>query len=135
MTIQLSTSIRNTMVDAITAAAGSNAILRLYDGTIPSSVANSITGNLLAELTCNATFAPSASGGVITLNAITPDSSANASGTATHFRLWQSNGTTPVLQGTVGEASSGADMILNSTSIIVNVSVTISGATLTAPGA
>ena len=58
-------------------------MLRIYDGTRPATGGAATT--LLAELTCNATFAPAASG-VLTLNAITQDSSANA-GTATWFRI------------------------------------------------
>lgn len=133
MALQFDTTLRNNMLDQITSRAGSNALLRIYSGTIPSSVSAAISGTLLAELTCNATFAPAATGGVLTLNAITPDSSANNTGTATHFRLWQSNGTTGVMQGTVG--TSGADINLNTTSIVAGGIVSITSFTITAPGA
>lgn len=107
------TTIRNAMLDLITTRAGSLALLRIYDGTRPATGGTATT--LLAELTCNATFAPAASAGVLTLNSITQDSSANATGVATWFRIVQSNGTSFVMDGSV--AASGSDLNLTTTSI------------------
>lgn len=133
MAIQFSTAARNGMMDAITTAAGGSALLRIYTATRPANPGTAITSQtLLAELTCNATFAPSASGGVLTLNAITQDSSANATGTAAWFRLLTS-GATAVLDGNVG--TSGSDMNLNTTSIVSGGAVSVTSFTLTAPGA
>jgi hypothetical protein len=128
MALSFSTTLRNNRLDQITTAAGSNAVLRIYSGTRPANVAASITGTLLAELTCNATFAPSASGGVLTLNSITADSSANATGTASHFRLSTSGGTA-VIDGDVG--TSGSDLNLNTVSIVSGANVAVSSFTIT----
>lgn len=84
-------TLRNARLDQITSAVGASGLLRIYDGTRPATGGAATT--LLAELTCNATFAPAASGGVLTLNAITQDSSANATGTASWGRLTTSGGT------------------------------------------
>lgn len=84
-------TLRNARLDQITSACGASALLRIYDGTRPATGGAATT--LLAELTCNATFAPAASGGVLTLNPITQDSSANATGTASWGRLTTSGGT------------------------------------------
>ena len=127
MALAFDTSIRNAMADAITTRAGASALLRVYDGTRPATGGAATT--LLAELTCNATFAPAASGGVLTLNAITQDSSANATGTATWFRIVQSNGTTFVLDGNVG--TSGSDLNLNTVSIVAAGIVSVTSATIT----
>ncbi len=131
MTLGINVTTRNAMLDTITTRAGASALLRIYDGTQPATGGTATT--LLAELTCNATFAPAASSGVLTLNAITQDSSANATGTATWFRIVQSGGSTHVLDGTVG--TSGADLNLNSTSIVATGTVSISSFTITAPNA
>lgn len=131
MTLGINVTTRNAMLDAITTRAGASALLRIYDGTQPAT--GGTATNLLAELTCNATFAPAASGGVLTLNAITQDSSANATGTATWFRIVQSGGSTHVLDGTVG--TSGADLNLNSTSIVATGTVSVSSFTITAGNA
>lgn len=133
MALKLSTTARNALLDAITTTAGNSGKLRIYSGTRPANPAASITGTLLAELTCNATFAPSASGGVLTLNAVTSDSSADATGTATHFRLWKSDGTTAVIDGDVG--TSGSDLNLNTTSIVAGATVSVTSFTITAPNA
>lgn len=127
MAIGLNATLRNNMLDEITARAGGSALLRIYDGSQPATGGAATT--LLAELTCNATFAPGASGGTLTLNAITADSSANASGTATWFRIVASDGTTHVLDGTVTATSGGGDMELSSTSIAAGDSVSITSAT------
>ncbi len=125
MALAYSTTIRNAMLDAITSAAGGSALLRIYDGTRPSTGGTATT--LLAELTCNATFAPSASSGVLTLNSITQDSSANATGTATWFRIVTSGGTF-VLDGNVG--TSGSDLNLTTTSIVETQPVSVTSFTI-----
>lgn len=127
MALAFATGLRNSRLDAITTFAGNSGFLRIYDGTRPATGGTATT--LLAELTCNATFAPSASGGVLTLNAITQDSSANATGTATWFRLVKSDGTTFVLDGNVG--TSGSDLNLNTVSIVSGAAVSVTSATIT----
>ena len=120
-------TLRDAMLDAITTRAGASALLRIYDGSRPATGGAATT--LLAELTCNSTFAPGASNGVLTLNAITDDSSANATGTATWFRIVQSGGSVFVLDGDVG--TSGSDLNLTSTSIVATQSVSISSFVIT----
>lgn len=131
MALAFSTTIRNNMLDAITSFTSGSAFLRIYDGTRPATGGTATT--LLAELTCNATFAPAASGAVLTLNAITQDSSANATGTATWFRIVKSDGTTFVLDGNVG--TSGSDLNLNTTSIVSAAAVSVTSFTITAGNA
>jgi hypothetical protein len=134
MALKYSTTLRNAQLDAITTAVGTSGILRIYSGTRPANVAAAITGTLLAELVCNASaFAAAASGGVLTANAIANDSSANASGTASHYRLFQSNGTTAVIDGDV--STSGADLNLDNTSINSGQVVSITSFTITAGNA
>ncbi len=126
MALAYSSAIRNAMLDEITAAVGASGLLRIYDGTRPASGGAATT--LLAELTLNATFAPSASGGVLTLNSITADASANATGTATWFRIVTSGGTF-CIDGNVG--TSGSDLNLNTTSIVAGASVSVTSFTVT----
>jgi hypothetical protein len=133
MALQFDTTTRNNMLDQITSRVGASGVHRHYSGTIPANVAAAITGTLLAELTANATFAPAASSGVLTLNAITQDSSADNTGTVSHFRQWQSNGTTGVFQGTVGTSST--DIVMNTVSYVAAGPVAVTSATITAPGA
>lgn len=131
MALGYDVSIRNAQLDAITTRAGASALLRFYDGTRPATGGTATTK--LAELTCNATFAPGASSGVLTLNAITSDSSADATGTATWFRIVKSDGTTFVMDGNVG--TSGSDLNMNSTSFTAGGSVAVTSFTITAGNA
>ena len=127
MAIAYAVGIRNAMLDEITTVAGASALLRIYDGSRPATGGTATT--LLAELTCNATFAAGASSGALTLNAITQDSSANATGTATWFRIVASNGTTHVLDGNVG--TSGSDLNLTTTSIVATQPVSVTSFIIT----
>lgn len=110
--------------------------LRIYDstgGTGQPATADTAIGSqvLLAELRFAATaINGSASAGVATFAAITADSSANAAGTATWFRALKSDGTTPVMDGTVG--TSGSDCNINSTSIASGAAVSVTSMTYTA---
>lgn len=127
MTVGMASGLRNARLDAITTFAGGSGKLRIYNGSRPATGGTATT--LLAELTVNATFAPSASGGTLTLNAITADTSADATGTATWARFVKSDGTTFVMDCSVG--TSGADINLNTTSIVTGASVSITSAVFT----
>jgi hypothetical protein len=130
MALSFSTAIRNAYMDAITTAVGSSGLIRIYAGTAPADVGTAITSQtLLATLPCSATFAAAASGGVLTLNAVTDDSSADATGTASFFRICTSGGTA-VVQGTVG--TSGTDMTINTTSVVSGGVVHLTSSTITA---
>ena len=96
--------------------------LRIYSGAQPTNADTAIGAQvLLAELTFNATSAAAAVAGVLTFNAITSDTAADATGTAAWFRALQSNGTSVVMDGTVGTATS--DAIINSVAISIGAQV------------
>lgn len=127
------TGVRNSMLDAINTAinAGAGAgLVRIYDGTRPATCGTATT--LLAELTCSDPACAAASGGVLTFSAITADSSANATGTATWFRVVDSTGTC-VYDGNCG--TSGSDLNFNSTAISTGQQVSITSMTITAGNA
>lgn len=127
MTIAYNETLRNNQLDEITTRAGNGALLRIYDGSRPATGGTATT--LLAELTCGSPFAGAASGGVLTANAITQDSSANATGTATWFRIVQSGGSTHVMDGDVG--TSGSDLNLDSVSIVAGGEVAVTSFVIT----
>lgn len=130
MALGYSTTLRNAQLDAITTAVGTSGKIRIYSGTRPATGGTATT--LLAELPCSATFAAAASGGVLTLNAITADSSADATGTASWFRVLTS-ANVAVIDGDVG--TSGSDLNLNSVSLTAGGSVSITSFTITAGNA
>lgn len=119
--LKLSNNVVNPQADALSDLAD-NGYLRIYDGTQPATADTAIsTQTLLAELRFNATAAPAASNGVLTFNAITQDSSANNTGTASWFRALASDGTTVLFDGAVG--TSGSDMNIATTSIVAGAIV------------
>lgn len=133
MSLGIDVTIRNNMLDQILAAldAGAGAaLIRIYDGSRPATGGAATT--LLAELTCTNPAASAAASGVLTFSSITADSSANATGTATWFRMVDSTGTF-VLDGNVG--TSGSDLNLTTTSIVATQPVSITSATITAGNA
>jgi hypothetical protein len=99
--------------------------LRIYTGTQPTN-ANTAIGaqTLLSTLRFGATAFPTAVAGVLTANAITSDTSAAATGTATWFRALQSDGTTVLMDGSVG--TSAANLVLGTTTITAAQTVSCS---------
>ena len=119
--LKLSNNVVNPQADALSDLAD-NGYLRIYDGTQPATADTAITTQvLLAELRFNATAAPAASNGVLTFNAITQDSNANNTGTASWFRALKSDGSTVLFDGSVG--TSGSDMSIATTSIVAGAIV------------
>ena len=129
MALAYSVTHRNERLDLLTTLAGNGALLRIYDGTRPATGSAITTQVLGAELTCGTPFAAAASGGVLTAGAITQDSSANATITATWFRVVKSDGTTFVMDGNVG--TSGSDLNLTTTSIVIIQPVSITSFVIT----
>ena len=130
--LKYSAVLKNAMEAAIPSTVGASALLNLYSGTQPTNPDTAITSQvLLATLTCSATFAPAASGGVLTANAIsngTGTAGAGAGTSATWYRLTTSGGTAHI-DGSVG--TSGCDLNLTgSTSIATGQTVSVSSWTL-----
>jgi hypothetical protein len=133
-TPSITTAARNAAADAVVdlVDVGGAGTLRIYSGTMPADANAALSGNtLLAQLTMSATAFGSAAAGVATAAAITQDSSADAAGTATFFRIL-SGGATVILQGSVG--TSAADLNLNSTAISAGAAVSVSSLTYTQSG-
>lgn len=127
MNTQLANATVNAQADAL-ATLLNNGYLRIYDGAQPATADTALGAQvLLAELRFNATAAPASTVGLLTFNAITADSSANASGTAAWFRCLKSDGTTVVMDGSIGTAT--ANMILSTTTITATQNVSCSSFT------
>lgn len=133
--LQMSTSVRNALLDAIESDAGTAAILKIRSGSVPATCATADSGTVLASMTLPSDWMSAASSGSKSKTGTWSDPSADATGTAAHFRIYKSDGTTCVMQGTVTATAGGGDLTLDSTSITLGQTVTISTFTLTAPGA
>ena len=126
---KLAVARRNAALNAALDTVLDGGFLRIYDGAQPTDADEAIGAQvLLAELTLNATAFAAASGGSKAANAITSDSSANATGTATWGSLVTSGGTR-LFDFSVG--SSGANLNLNTVSIVASATVSCSAFTVT----
>jgi len=135
MAIQLSTSVRNAVLDQIETTIGTSAVLKIRTGAPPANVAAADSGTVLATLNLPSDWWAAASSGSKAKSGTWEDTSADATGTAAHFRLYASDGTTCHLQGTVTATGGGGDMTVDSTSFTSGQSFTVTTFTLTAPGA
>lgn len=110
--MQYSTAVRNAKLDAIETAIGASAILRIRTGAAPANCAAVDSGTVLSTVSLPADWMAAAANGQKALAGTWQDTSADATGTAAHFRIYDSTGTTCHIQGTC--ALSAADMILDS---------------------
>jgi len=119
------------VVDLIDAGAGAGTI-NIYDGTQPADANTAVsTQTLLATLTfSDPAFGATSTAGVATASAITDDASADATGTASWARILDSNSNV-IFDCDVG--TSATTIILNSVSITIGGTVSITSFTLTHP--
>lgn len=112
-------------------AFGASPKLRIYSGTKPATADTALSGNTqLAELVCASTpfsgFADTGTAARATMGAIANDTSADATGTATFWRIYDSAGTTVKVQGDAG--TSGAALILATVAFSAGSTIAISSA-------
>lgn len=131
MAIQLSTTVRNARLDQIESTIGTTAVLKIFTGSAPANCGTADSGTVLATVTLPSDWMNAASGGSKTKLGTWEDTSADATGTAAHFRLYESTGTTCHLQGTVTATSGGGDMEVDNTSFAAGQQFTVSSFTLT----
>ena len=135
MALQYSVAVRNAQLDAVEVTVSTAPLLRIYSGSAPANCAAAASGTLLAEMTLPSDWMAAASSGSKALAGTWQDASANADGTAGHFRLYDSGGTTCHAQGTVTATGGGGDLTLDNVSIASGQSVTITSFTITAGNA
>ncbi len=134
MAVQLSVSARNAMLDELELLIGPDPILKIRTGSAPANCATADSGTVLATIVLSYNWMNDASGGSKSKSSDTwQDASADASGTAAHFRLYELTGTTCHLQGTVGVGT--GDLQVDNTTFASGQSFTITSFTLTAGNA
>lgn len=131
MAVQLSETVRNARLDAFETAIGTSAVLKIRTGSPPSSIASADSGTVLATLDLPSDWMAAASGGSKAKSGTWQDSSADDAGTAAHFRIYASDGTTQHMQGTVTITGGGGDMTVDNTSFATGQNFTVTSFTLT----
>lgn len=124
------------IVDQVDTGSGNaSGHFRIYSGSVPTDADTALGAQvLLAEPVCsNPAFGAAADiapGARATASTITDDSSADATGTASFFRIVNRSGTA-VMQGAC--ATSGSELNFNSTAISSGAIVSVTSFTVTVP--
>ena len=135
MALQYSTTVRNAKLDAVETAIGTSAVLKIRTNSPPADCGTADTGTVLATCSLPSDWMAAASGGSKAKSGTWEDTSADNTGTAAHFRVYASDGTTCHMQGTVTATGGGGDMTVESTSFTAGQAFTVTGFTLTAGNA
>jgi hypothetical protein len=135
MTLQLSTAVRNALLDSIETTIGASAILKMRSGAIPANCAAADSGTVIATLALPADWMGAASNGAKALTGTWQDTAADSAGTVGHFRIYAVDGTTCHMQGTVTATGGGGDLTLDNIVVAIDEPITVTGFTLTAPNA
>lgn len=134
MAVQLSVAVRNAKADAQETAIGANPLLRIRTGAQPANCAAARTGTVLATINCGADWLTAASNGIKQRNGTWEDLAADAAGTAGHFEIMDSTGTTCHMQGTVTATGGGGDLTVDNVIFAVGQAFSIGTFNLTEGG-
>lgn len=132
MTLQYSVGVRNARLDAVETTIGTTPILEIRTGAPPVNCAAADSGTVLATVNLPSDWMAAASSGSKSKSGTWQDLSADASGTAAHFRIKDSGGSTCHMQGTVTMSGGGGDMIVDNTNFATGQVFTVVNFTLTA---
>lgn len=135
MATQFSVSVRNGMLDAIETAIGVSAVMKIRTGSAPASCATADSGSVLATINLPSDWLAAAATGSKAKSGTWEDTSADATGTAAHFRIYASDGVTCHAQGTVTVTGGGGDMTVDNTSFASGQQFTVTSFSWTAGNA
>ena len=125
MAIQLAISTRNARLDAIETDAGTSANLDDLSGSMPANCAAATPAPSSPSSTSRRTGRQRPAAAAKALNSLPLSTTGAASGTAGYFRLFKTDGTTCMMQGTVTATGGGGDMTLDNTSIASGQTVNV----------
>lgn len=133
--LQFSTPVRNAMLDIIETTIGVGGILRIRSGAAPATPATADSGTVLATITLPSDWMAAAAAGSKAKLGTWEDTVADATGTAAHFRIYDTAGTTVGIQGDVTLTGGGGAMVVDSVSFTAGQDFIVTGFTLNAPNA
>lgn len=129
--LQFSTSVRNARLDTVESTIGVSAVLKIRTGAQPSDCSQADSGTVVATVNLPSDWMAAASGGSKAKSGTWQDTSADATGTAAHFRIYETTGTTCHIQGDVTITGGGGKMTVDNTSFAVGQQFTVTAFTLT----
>ena len=131
MAVKFSVEVRNARLDALETAIGTSAVLKIRSGAAPTNITDADSGTVLATLSLPSDWMANAASGSKSKSGTWQDTSADNTGTAAHFRLYASDGTTQHMQGSITATGGGGDMTVDNTSFATGQSFTVTAFTLT----
>ncbi len=135
MAMQYSVAVRNARLDVVESTTGASAILKVRTGPAPTTCATADAGTVLATVALPNDWMAAASNGSKTMLGTWEDASADATGTAAHFRIYANDGTTCHIQGTVTLTGNGGDMTVDNTSFAAGQNFVVTSFVITAGNA
>ena len=135
MGLQYSVAVRNARLDVVESTISTSAVLKIRSGSQPANCAAADSGTVLGTFSLPADWMAAASSGSKAKSGTWQDASADATGTAAHFRVYASDGTTCHIQGSVTATGGGGQLTIDSVSVVVGQQINITGFTLTAGNA
>ena len=130
MAAQFSVAVRNGWLDNTESTIGASPKLQIRTGAAPANCATADSGTLLAEITCPSDWMAAASSGTKVL-AGSWTVAASGTGTAGHYRLKDSAGTTCHEQGSITATGGGGDMTVDNVVFAAGQAFSVTGFTLT----
>jgi hypothetical protein len=125
--LKYSNALRHAQNEALITYAGNDAIINIYQGSAPANANTGITTQtLLVSCVLSGAFGTDTNG-TLTLGTVNTGV-AVATGVASFFRVFKSDNTSVVMDGSVGVT--GADLNLDTTNINITQSVNITGGTI-----
>lgn len=135
MALKYSVDVRNARLDVLESTIGTSAILKIRSGAAPANCATADAGTVLATVNLPSDWMAAAAGGVKAKSGTWADASADGTGTAEHFRVYDSGGTVCHIQGTITITGGGGDMTVDNTSFVAGQGFTVTTFQLTASNA
>lgn len=126
---QYSVAINNAKLDVIESTIGASPKLRMYTGAVPANCAAVATGTMLVEIPLPADWLSTSSANS-KIKVGTWTAAAVAGGVVGYYRIVDNAGAVAHVQGAVGMSGSGAEAIMDNTTLVLNQTVTINAATL-----
>jgi len=133
MRADVAATMAQAIVDTLNASCGTNAVLQVWDGTVPTTTESADSGTMIGELTIAGNVFGSVVSFISTANGFTDDTNATA-GNATYWRLKTSTTGDTILQWTEATDMVTDDPVFSNGDTVHLVSLTLS-ITITPPDA
>ena len=136
MALKYSVTVRNARLDAIETTVGTSAILKIRTGAPPANCAAADSGTVLSTVNLPSDWMAAAASGEKSKSGTWEDTSADATGTAAHFRVYDSGGSTCHIQGTITTVAVGTgDMLVDNDAFAAGQNFTVSSFKITSANA